>query len=409
MTKKWAFLLGSPDISGGSYVIFEHAIRARRRGVDVAVITERPVAPRELYWHPEARELSWKTFDEVVDETFDVVIATWWRTVFDAARVRARTYAYFVQSIESWFYPESERTLRQLAGSTYLVGLPVITEATWIATHLSKTVGTTARLVRNGIRKEIYTPDGEAIAPRQPGRLRVLVEGALHVPFKNVERTLGLCKQSKADEVWLMTPSEIAENPGVDRVFSRVPIFETPKIYRSCDVIVKLSYVEGMFGPPLEMFHCGGTAITYDVTGHDEYLRHEENALIAPRDDEALVVSYINRLRDEPELLARLKAGAEATARGWQPWEESSQAFQAAVEEILEEPPVDRAQLMASTRGFMEFYSLAEDLRKQAEKGAEAIRLLAERKLRVHFKEAVYWMLRHEVERLRRTLARFTS
>ena len=54
-------------------------------------------------------------------------------------------------------------------------------------------------------------------------------------------------------------------------------------IYRSCDVIVKLSYVEGMFGPPLEMFHCGGTSIVYDVTGHDEYIVHGKNGLVAKK------------------------------------------------------------------------------------------------------------------------------
>jgi hypothetical protein len=43
--------------------------------------------------------------------------------------------------------------------------------------------------------------------------------------------------------------------------------FDTPLVYRSCDILGKLSYVEGMFGPPLEMFHCGWTAIVYNVTG----------------------------------------------------------------------------------------------------------------------------------------------
>jgi hypothetical protein len=52
-------------------------------------------------------------------------------------------------------------------------------------------------------------------------------------------------------------------------------------VYRSCDDILKLSLVESMFGPPLEMFHCGGTAIVYNVTGHDEYIVHGRNALVA--------------------------------------------------------------------------------------------------------------------------------
>ena len=37
---KIAFLLGSPDISGESYVIFEHAKRINRPGHLVSIITE---------------------------------------------------------------------------------------------------------------------------------------------------------------------------------------------------------------------------------------------------------------------------------------------------------------------------------------------------------------------------------
>lgn len=70
-----------------------------------------------------------------------------------------------------------------------------------------------------------------------------------------------------------------------------------PEIYRSCDVIVKLSYIEGMFGPPLEMFHCGGTAIVYDVTGHDEYIVHEKNALVVKTDDDKQVINYIKWIK----------------------------------------------------------------------------------------------------------------
>lgn len=357
----WAILLGSPDISGGTYVIFEHAIRAKRRGHEVTIITEEPVQSSRLDWHPEARELTWKTFDEVADVTFDLAFATWWRTVYELHRVTASQYAYFVQSIEAWFYPPEERPLRQLADATYMIGLPIITEAKWIQQHLQKTSQTDAYLVRNGIRKDIYTLEGDAHDPRQDGKLRVLVEGPLGVPFKNVERTIELCRKSQADEVWLLTSSPIDSHPNVDRVFSRIPIFETPRVYRSCDVIVKLSYVEGMFGPPLEMFHCGGTAITYDVTGHDEYIRNGENAFVAPRDDEAQVVAYLNRLKQEPEELRRLKAEARATALAWPDWETTAQSFIAAAEQICQQGTLSQALLHARSRFFFDSYAIAQD------------------------------------------------
>ena len=186
--------------------------------------------------------------------------------------------------------------------------------------------GLNVQLVKNGIRKEIYEESGSKYK-KNKNVFRVLVEGPTDVFFKNVPKTIELVKRSKADEVWLLTSSKIDNYNGIDRVFSKVPINECAKIYRSCDVIVKLSYVEGMFGPPLEMFHCGGTAITYNVTGHDEYMINDYNSLIIDTDDEEGVVNAINRLYEDRALLEKLKTNALKTASKWPDWEESSESF----------------------------------------------------------------------------------
>ena len=195
-----------------------------------------------------------------------------------------------------------------------------------------------------------------------PGKLRVLVEGPVDVDFKNVPKTVELCKESNADEIWLLTSSKIKNYEGCDRVFSCVPITETPKIYRSCDVIVKLSYVEGMFGPPLEMFHCGGTAITYDVTGYDEYIENGVNALVAKKDDERKVVEYINTLKRDEALLKQLKENALCTARKWISWENSSDLFYQTVYE-LNKNKLNNAQKELEVQSKFHFnsYIIAED------------------------------------------------
>lgn len=359
---KWAVLLGSAAVGGGTYVIFEHAVRAMEYGADVTIVTMEYVAKKELYWHDKAQKLKWKTIQEAEKETYDVVICTWWRLVYDAYRLKGKHYIYFVQSVESRFYPVEEKPLRQLAEATYMLPMPVITEAVWIQEYLTKNYLKKVRLVRNGIRKDIYTPEGKCYAPREKGRLRVLVEGPVDVAFKNVPKTVSLCRKSQADEIWLMTSSDIKSYPGIDRVFSKVPIEETPQIYRSCDVIVKLSYVEGMFGPPLEMFHCGGTAVTYDVTGYDEYIEHGINALVAARDDDKKVIEYLNKMKQEPAYLKKLKAGALNTARQWNSWEQSSALFYETVRELCGHNCVSLQSRMEKESKFhFQNYRIAED------------------------------------------------
>ena len=346
------FTLGSPAIGGGTIVIFEHATRMKAAGEDVYIVTENKVSEEEYSWHPLAHTLKWVTYDEIKDEEFDMAIATWWRTVYELYRVKSKRYIYFVQSIESKFYPDEEKGLKMLAEMTYMLDMRVITEATWIKEYLEK-YGIDAYLVHNGIRKDIFTQEGETY--EKCNGLRVLVEGPVDVGFKNVPKTIQLVKQSNADEIWLLTSSAIDSYEGVDRVFSKIPPSECAKIYRSCDVIVKLSYVEGMFGPPLEMFHCGGTAIVYDVTGHDEYIVHNKNGLVVKTDNEEQVVEYINKLKDK-KTLNRLKKGATKTASEWISWKESSEKFYDTVKKLNKMDSINQTTLENKSKFFFDVY-----------------------------------------------------
>ena len=268
---------------------------------------------------------------------------------------------YFVQSIESKFYPDNEPGLKILAEMTYMLGMKVITEATWIKEYLEK-YGIDAYLVHNGIRKDIFTVEGDTF--EKCDGLRILVEGPVDVGFKNIPKTVKLVKQSEADEIWMLTSSDVKEYDGVDRVFSRVPPVDCAKIYRSCDAIVKLSYVEGMFGPPLEMFHCGGTTVVYDVTGHDEYIEHEKNGLVAKTDDDEKVVEYINKLKDK-KYLNKLKKNAIETAKNWVSWEESTLNFYNTIKMLNEMDSVSQEILETKSKFFYSIYQklvLDEDL-----------------------------------------------
>jgi len=78
---KVAILLGSTHIGGGTYVIFQHALHLRRRGWDVTIVTQQPVTTSDVSWHPNAAaELVFKTFEEAQSTTFDIALATWFKT-----------------------------------------------------------------------------------------------------------------------------------------------------------------------------------------------------------------------------------------------------------------------------------------------------------------------------------------
>ena len=354
---KIVFLIGGVAISGGNYVTFQHALHARAAGHEVTIAAMHAWSEPELTWHPALAQIELIHLPQLAERHFDIALATWWRTALRLAEINAQQYAYFVQSIESRFFPAEHQRHRSMVDGTYRLGLPMITEASWIKDHLQESFATDAYLARNGILKSLYTADGPAIAPRVPGRLRVLVEGPFGVPIKNTARTVRLVREAAPAEIWLLTSSKVPWYPGVDRVFSQVPIQDVPPIYRSCDVIVKLSYVEGMFGPPLEMFHCGGTAVVYMVSGHDEYIVADKNALVLPSDDEAGVVKQIGRLMQDATLLHQLKSEAQITANSWPDWDHSSATFLKHLEDIVQLPSIDRATLAAKSQQLVSEYA----------------------------------------------------
>lgn len=344
--KRVCFLVGSMAISGGTYVIVQHASYLRDHGYDVTLAVQEPFTEATLAWHDQAPSLRSVPFEDAKSERFDLVIATWWKTALEICDFNGPRYAYFVQSIESRFYPVDESPLRALVGSTYNFPVSYVTEATWIQGYLLEHFGQNAALVRNGIRKDVYQPSGSSIAVRKSGQPRVLVEGHFGVRFKNTALAIRLAHEAGAKDIWVLTGSPVGWVPKVSKVFSRVPMVATPDIYRSCDILVKLSTVEGMFGPPLEIFHCGGTAVVLNVTGCDEYIVDGFNGRVVAQENLDGVVEAIRELLINHDRLQQLKDGAQHTALQWPNWDQSSAQFSEWVTNCLNGPETEKELIM---------------------------------------------------------------
>ena len=123
-------------ISGGTYVIVQHAAYLHDKGYDITLAVQEPFTEQTLAWHDQASRLRCVPIEAAKSETLDLVIATWWKTALELCHFNAPRYAYFVQSIESRFYPAEEVPLRKLVAATYQLPGAYVTEATWIRDHL---------------------------------------------------------------------------------------------------------------------------------------------------------------------------------------------------------------------------------------------------------------------------------
>ncbi len=315
-----AYLLPDVRVSGGAAVVFQHANRLMKRGHRTMVGCTGIVSGAE--WFPGQSVPVMKAADLPSD--LDLLVATSWPTAFQILLHKARHRCYFVQSDETRFY-EAGSDLERAARLSYELDLFFLTEARWIRQWLRDTFGKQAALVPNGLDPGIFFPD-EPLEPRT-GRPRVLLEGAIAVPFKGMKDAFEAVRDLPVD-VWCVSALGKPEARWrCDRFFEKVSMARMRRIYSSCDILLKMSRVEGFFGPPLEMMACGGVCVVGKVSGYDEYIREGENALVVEPGDVEGARSAVEKLLSDPGLRHILQANGAKTASAWN-WDTSMDAVE---------------------------------------------------------------------------------
>ena len=198
--------------------------------------------------------------------------------------------------------------------------------------------------------------------------LHVLVEGYADVWFKGVpEAAWAAAAMREPHHTTLVVPNrdELPAGLPADEVVGPVPREDMAALYERSDVVLKMSSVEGMFGPPLEGFHRGATCVVTPVTGYDEYVEHGWNGLVTEWDDPHSTARQLDLLAADRRLLHFLRVNAVETARAWPGWDQSGQFMAAALERIRSLPPPpdetdDEGHLLSSKRRFNRFPIVAQ-------------------------------------------------
>ncbi|MBI5105923.1 MAG: glycosyltransferase family 4 protein [Solirubrobacterales bacterium] len=332
-----AFVVNDLQLSGGVGVVVQHARQlATRHGMDVSLVLARE--QEDPHWQ-ELAQLHVLSLDDAREREFDLVVHTWWETAYAAFQLRGGRHVAFVQSLEDRFYRPDEPD-RLAAAITLDLPVAFVTEATWIQEAIADLrPDATCHLVRNGIDKDVF-PAVDAV-PEHDGPLRILVEGYASTWFKGVNDAIAATRDmAEPHHLTVVAPDRTGlDATGADRVLGPVPSSEMAALYGEADVVLKLSRVEGMYGPPLEGFHRGATCVTTEVTGSEMYIEHGVNALVVDWDDLRGTARQLDLLAKDRELLLRLREGALATARAWPSWEDAGAEMAAALQAIAGAPP----------------------------------------------------------------------
>jgi glycosyltransferase involved in cell wall biosynthesis len=296
-------------------MIFEHAFRLKANGFRVSITFKYFDASIPTSAFPHAVETNIIKYGS--ETKFDLVIATYWATVYDLKDFSARFYLYFCQCDERLFYEENDSRRFWVEQTYSVVALFKIASAKFLAEKLNIEFSGPAFHAPCGINLDKFNQSNK---PVKSGRVKVLIEGPGKAKFKRIDDAFKVVRKFPDIEVWYVTyDGYVSPDWKPDRVFVKVPHHEMPDIYQSCDILLKLSAVESFGLPNLEMMACGGAVITSAFTGQEEYAIDGENAFVVDIGDTDKAAERLSQLINDSELRRRFGENGVKTAskRDW--------------------------------------------------------------------------------------------
>jgi GT2 family glycosyltransferase len=261
-----------------------------------------------------------------------IKVATWWNTAAPVwqASVTAGIPVYFVQDIETSYYPEDE-WLRHNVLASYRHEFRYMTISSWNRDRLRE-LGLDAALIPPGIDLGTFRP--RADVPRRDDM--VLALGRSN-PLKNLPLTISAWRalpEPRPELCLFGIEPELAERLEGVRYVVRPSDEEVARLFAEATVFVQTSVHEGFCLPPLEAMATGGAVVCTDAHGNRDFCRDGENCLV-PAGSVGQVSAAIRALLDDPSQRERLGAAGIATAADYA-WPRRLDAVEAYLESVAE-------------------------------------------------------------------------
>ncbi len=312
-------------IGGGHRDIFEHLNGLLERGHEVALYT---LGEPPDWFALRAPVRTFEFYDELIEALapLDAVkVATWWNTAAPVwrASVTRGVPVYFVQDIETSYYPDDE-VVRHAVLDSYRPEFHYMTISGWNRERLRE-LGLDAELIPPGIDLDTFRP-----RPEVQRRADVVLALGRSNPLKNLPLTVAAWRalaEPRPELCLFGIEPQLATDPGMRYVES--PSDEqVAELLAQATVLVQTSTHEGFCLPPLESMATGGAVVCTDAHGNRDFCRDGENCLMPAPECDA-VRDALARALGDPDLRERLgRAGVEtAQEYAWQRRIDALEAF----------------------------------------------------------------------------------
>jgi GT2 family glycosyltransferase/glycosyltransferase involved in cell wall biosynthesis len=318
-------------IGGGHRDIFEHLNRLLDRGHEVALYT---LGGPPEWFDLRAPVHSFEFYDELIEALADldaIKVATWWNTAAPVwrASVLHGIPVYFVQDIETSYYPDDE-VVRHAVLDSYRPEFRYMTISSWNRERLRE-LGLDAELIPPGIDLETFQPL-DTVERRKD---MVLALGRSN-PLKNLPLTVAAWQELREPRPELCMfgiEPELASEEGMRYVESPSDE-EVNELFNQATVLVQTSTHEGFCLPPLEAMATGCAVVCTDAHGNRDFSVDGENCLM-PEPDRDSVCAALERVLVDCDLRERLGRAGMRTAQEYA-WERRIDALEGFLERASE-------------------------------------------------------------------------
>lgn len=311
------FVLQTLGVSGGIKIVFEQARRLADRGFAIEI------------WGLDAHKPMWesglatlRTFKDydamskALEPEEAIKVATWWETAFPVwlASVKNGIPVYFIQEIETWFYPDDVMAQASVI-ACYRKEFRNMTTSQYNLEELSS-LGIPATAIPCGYDTEIYKPI------KSIPRLDDVVLGVGRRFFqKNFDMTLSGWQLlgRKRPRMWLY-----GAEPDMTKLDTKISYFEKPnnekvnELFNQATVFVQTSRHEGFSLPPLEAMAAGCPVVCTDAHGNRDFCVDGKNCIIVKQDNAADLSKALETILADSKLRERLSKEGIKTAKNYE-------------------------------------------------------------------------------------------
>jgi glycosyltransferase involved in cell wall biosynthesis len=350
------FVLPEADLSGGVRVVATYAELLRRRRHDVFVVSVPRVLPtvrerarrllRERRWrtdrssHLDRIDVEHRVLDTrraVVDGDVpdaDVVVATWWETAEQVARLSPSKGAKvsFLQGDETAFYPPEDTESRGRVTATLRLPMRRIAVSRWIAQRCQPHTDREIVVIHNGVDHGLFNAPPRAKAPA-PTVGTIFCDPAFK-GFDVAREAVGIARARRPDLRWVVFGSTL---PGrrlaldTQTTFSLRPAQnDIPRLYAACDAWLFPSIAEGFGLPVLEAMACR-TPVIASPAGIAPEIVPEGGGMLLDAPDPTVMAAAILAFASLTDEQWRVRSRAAFDAAALYTWDDAVRRFEGEV------------------------------------------------------------------------------